>query len=302
MAMAGAVGERDAPRPAGFQRGGAGVRRQRCATALAWASPGPVDRQPAAEVDEALLQRAAEQQRSETGTVDEQVARHHAAIGQLQLRDAAIGPALHVDDASLGAPHAALKRHLAQEIGIQRGVEVVGVIELRPLGIRRLEAPFPRHHAGQALLAERTQAGVIDAAVLPPQGARACQAADIAKRVEVLFACCAPVAERDAQFEGAIGGTQELRFIDAKDAVEGADGRERRLPDTDNADFFRFHQLHCAGRQRLCQCRRRHPACRTAADNNDPAKSLFHHCLPHFCRIVQVGPGSRNCENYQHAQ
>lgn len=64
MVVADAVLQRNPPGPARFEGGGDGVRRDLGSARLAGHGPGPVDRQPAAEIDERLFQGAAQQQGS----------------------------------------------------------------------------------------------------------------------------------------------------------------------------------------------------------------------------------------------
>ena len=66
--------------------------------------------------------------------------------------------------------------------------------------------------------------------------------AELAETVDVAVADGAPVHELDAELERAARGAQELVLVDAQDAIEGDDVRDRRLADTDDADLVGFHE------------------------------------------------------------
>jgi hypothetical protein len=221
---------------------------------LAGHGPGPVDRQPAAEIEEGLFQGAAQQQGNKAGTVDKQVAGHHAAIFELELVDATVGAALDLDDAPFGAPRAPAERDAAQEPSVQGGIEMVSVaIQIGIFRGRRGEAALAGHYAGQALLAQRAKRGGADPAVLAPQAGGAGQIVEIAKSMEEAVALGASVAKLDAELERAIGGAQELGLVDAVQLVIIAQHWKRGLAHADDADLFRFDQFHRATRQRRRQ-------------------------------------------------
>jgi hypothetical protein len=254
VAVADPLLQRNPPGPARFERGGDGVRREPGSARFAGHGPGPVDRQPAAEIDEWLFQGAAQQQGSKAGTVDKQVAGHHAAIVELELVDATVGAAPDLDDAPFGAQRAPAERDAAQEARVQAGIEMVSVaIQIGVFLGRCGEAALVGHHAGQALLAQRAQCGVVDAAVLAPQTGGAGQVVEVAKGMEETVALGAPVAKLDAELERAIGGAQERGLVDAVQLVKVAQHRERGLAHADDADLFRFDQFDRAARQRRRQ-------------------------------------------------
>ena len=79
-------------------------------------------------------------------------------------------------------------------------------------------------------------------------------AAERAERMDVGIADPPPVAELDAELEGRPGARHEIGFVDAELLVEGADVRQSRLADPDDADRLRFDQLDAAAvRQQLDQ-------------------------------------------------
>ncbi len=81
---------------------------------------------------EARLQRALDQQRAKTGAVDEQVPLDLLPRLQRHRRHVAIALAQHdIDDPPFEAPHAPLFADAPQVPGIQAGVEVERVRNLR---------------------------------------------------------------------------------------------------------------------------------------------------------------------------
>jgi hypothetical protein len=108
------------------------------------------------------------------------------------------------------------------------------------------------------------------APVLRPQRLRTEQVPEVAEGVEVVFADLQPVAEADAELVGAVGGAQELGFVDADDLVVLADGRKGSLADADAADDLDAGAAFQPGDQGGG----RHPAGAAAADNDDAVKFL----------------------------
>ena len=93
--------------------------------------------------------------------------------------------------------------------------------------------------------------------------------AELAETVGVAVADRAPVHELDAELERAARGAQELVLVDAQDAIEGDDVRDRRLADTDDADLVGFHEPNRARAPEVVRkCGGRHPT-RSATANDD---------------------------------
>ena len=127
VAVADAMLQRDAPLPAGAVRGGARHRDQRLHGAA-----GDRDRavtgQPVRPVFVAGVQGLLDEQAMHARTVDEQLTFDAAAIAQHDGADKSIRLALlHADDLAFNALDAVSLGQLAQESGVQSGVEVVGV-------------------------------------------------------------------------------------------------------------------------------------------------------------------------------
>ncbi len=102
-----------------------------------------------------------------------------------------------------------------------------------------------------------------------------------AEGVEIPVPDPAPVDELDAEFERRAGLADELRLVDAQQAVEVEDMRDRRLADPDGADRLRFDQVDLHPGQHMGQRRGRHPAGGAAADHDDAAdRQRVHRSAP----------------------
>jgi len=72
---------------------------------------------------------------------------------------------------------------------------------------------------------------------------------------------------RDAEAESLF---RQALTVDAQDAIEGDDVRDRRLADTDDADLVGFHEPNRARAPEVVRKRgSRHPTCRATADDDD---------------------------------
>lgn len=60
----------------------------------------------------------------------------------------------------------------------------------------------------------------------------------VAERVEMPVARNAPVAKFNAQLERALRFADKIEFVDAEQGIALRQQRDRRLPDTDDADFL----------------------------------------------------------------
>ena len=104
--------------------------------------------------------------------------------------------------------------------------------------------------------------------------------AELAETVRVAVADRAPVHELDAELERAARGAQELILVDAQNAIEGDDVRNRRLADTDDADLVRFHETNRARAPEVVRkCCGRHPAGGATADDDDVTDQRTRHAL-----------------------
>jgi hypothetical protein len=127
IAVAGPVLERDAPLPAGGSDGRARVGSE-VAGALAGDRKGAVARQPLRPVLPVDAKPAAEDQRSESRAVDEEVAFDHLSrIEGQRLDRARLRIQRDVGDLAFRPEHSAAFRELAQMAGVQAGIEMVGV-------------------------------------------------------------------------------------------------------------------------------------------------------------------------------
>jgi len=66
------------------------------------------------------------------------------------------------------------------------------------------------------------------------------RAADQAEGVDIGFVRLAPAVERDAEFVGAAGGREELRFVYTQRLVEQRDGGDCRFANADDPDLIGF--------------------------------------------------------------
>ena len=302
VAVAGAVLQRDAPLPARLVRGGAGQRHQR-AVRFARHRNRAVARQPVAPVLVAGLQRFLDQQADHAGAVDEQVGRDAlAAFHDHRVDEAVVLAQDRVDDLALGADHAALFRVLAQEFGVQAGVEMEGVVDV---GQRRVAAAqvgahelghARRHRVDRKLLEAGRFAGLVHLQPVLVELGQHLVAPDRAEAVDVRVALLAPVDELDPELERALGRADEVVFVDADQVVEAADQRDGRFAHADGGDFVRFDQADAVPvghqrRQRGCA----HPAGSAAADNDDILNVIHVQLLHWTCGPFKKGRGAARC-------
>ena len=240
-AVANPVLQRDLPAPAGPVRDGAGIGNGG-ADRTGLDGQGAVGWQPMAPILVSGLQGLLDQQTPEASAIDEQVALDDGAGLHDQRLDMAIGAALaNAGDLALDAARAGRLGHAAQELAVEAGVEVVGVVQPgvvaggKPflLGRPQLQAVVPQIAAKAPR--PRLEPEVMEAA--HPGGF-----ADLAERVDVAIADLAPVFEQDAQLEGGLGGAHERRLVDPQQGVEGARRGDGRLPDADRADVLGLDQ------------------------------------------------------------
>jgi hypothetical protein len=119
-----------------------------------------VARQPARPVFVSRGERLLDEHPTKGRRVDEEVATHYfAAIEQQALNEAIVGAQADIHDAGIHAPHARYgERIFAQVLRVERGVEVVGVREIREWHRRlrrRLRKALARsHRRGQRILTD----------------------------------------------------------------------------------------------------------------------------------------------------
>ena len=100
--------QRNAPLPAGLSGSRARIGRE-FAHAFARHCPCPVARQPLRPVDIRDLQRLTYKQRTESGTIDEEIALDSLSrLEHDRIDEAVLAAQLDVDDLALNAQHAAL--------------------------------------------------------------------------------------------------------------------------------------------------------------------------------------------------
>lgn len=268
----------NAPLPSRCAGGGAGVRRRRACRG-ARHRHGAVAGQPVRPVDVTGLQRLFDQQATETGAVDEQVAGDLLPALEHHGFDEAVFAALQgVGDLPFDALHATPLRQLTQVARVQPRVEVIGIGDVRQWRIRRdvaragHELPQRRGQGRQRVLADGPRAARVEE--LEPElveRQRPDALADPAEAVDVGVADPAPVVELDAELEGALGAGDEIELVDAQQAsVELLHVRDAGLAHADDPDLLGFDQADgCLPAQVGGQRGRRHPARAASAHDDD---------------------------------
>ena len=102
----------------------------------------------------------------------------------------------------------------------------------------------------------------------------------MAKGVDVAMPQPLPVNKLNTKLIGCPSLTNELIFVDAEQAIEQTDIRDRCFANTDRADDVGFDQLNLQTRQRSehageCSCR--HPSGGTTADDHHFANGIVIH-------------------------
>src|SRR5207248_3994657 len=138
---------------------------------------------------------------------------------------------------------------VAQEAGIQPGIEVIGVSELwhvlRQARHRRQEALLRRGERCGGILAQ----GVRMAVGSEPQpdlmkGDALDVRAELTELMEVAMAAASPIVKLDAELEARLRGANEVTLVDTEDFVVELQGRNGRLPHTDRPDLIGLDQGH----------------------------------------------------------
>ena len=227
--------QRNAPLPAGLARHRAGVGGEITAAGARYRE-GAVAGQQVRPVIEPGLHRPLDQQRAKAGAVDEEIGFQPAVAIEHECRNiSGFAVALHPLDGTFGAQGTPRFGIMAQECGIERGVEVIGV--------RQVRTARPRHAqiargdlVGRIMRQVLRMAERLGAQPVMAKSDKARRLPDRAKRVHVAMAFTAPAIERDAELEAAFGLAQELGLVDAQRLIEMADLRDRRFAHADRAD------------------------------------------------------------------
>jgi hypothetical protein len=93
----------------------------------------------------------------------------------------------------------------------------------------------------------------------------------IPEGMDVAFADLSPVEELDADLEGSLDGAQHFGFVDLEKAIELDERRDGRFTNANRSDHLGLDDGDCdvASRPQTGQGGRGHPACGSAADNDD---------------------------------
>lgn len=245
--------------------------------------------QPVAPVDKTDPQCVAGQERPEPGAIEEKVAVDDGVVGQVDALDKpVVGAKAYVADGAFDPADVARLGIAAQELGVERGIEMIGISDMRQhrsrIGIGKREAARLRGDGALAIRLDRVRIALRAAAQpilveIDPLHVDAM----LAKRVDVAVAAPRPVDELDPQLEGRLSRRHELGFVDAEHLVERQYVGNRRLAHPDGADGVGFDERdrHFFRVEQARQRSRRHPPGRSTADDHDsPQKrGLGHRAL-----------------------
>src|SRR6056297_214750 len=285
VAPADAVGERDAPGPAGTERAGLGVGRDVAFFGQRRAQGhGAVVEQAWLVGGEFGTQLLAQQPPREAGAVHEEVAVQFAAFLRDQVADVAVLFQHHVVDVIDDVIDAVGTAALCQEFRQQSGVEVISIVDL----VRRARRRSRRRLAlGCQFRSEKVPGGIRVRGLTPPppvagleEGSVVLAESGRSERMEVASEVLArrPVRELNAVFIGGVAGRHEFGFRDAEEVQEALEQRRCALADADGGHVARFDEadpaaLAAEARQ---EDARRHPAGAAAADDHDMFRGSGH--------------------------
>jgi hypothetical protein len=243
------------------------------------------------------LKRAFDQQAAETGTVEEEVSLVLAAIFQANAADKAIVVHQWLHDAAFLPLHASGFGIFAQPFGIEAGVELIGVDDVRQRIARIVrgtaELSRPRGDGAQIIVVELAclraelraqpkpilvEGELIDIRSVPAEG------------VEVARALSAPVDELDAELERSPGTADEFVLVEAQHLIELHDHRDGGFAHANGADRLGFddQDLGSPLPQRARQRGGGHPARGASAHYQHLAYPLVHHA-PLLAAAVRAG-------------
>ena len=201
------------------------------------------------------------------------MAGHRSAVGEMNGGDIA-GLAIHIEVRHLAFDtlYTQFGRYIPQIAGVECRIEVIRMVIARVLRIARGEIVVFRDRVRNRIFIDLTIVARLPQSQPVMVGRNPFdRVAIVAECVEMPVSRNAPVAEFDAQLERTLGAADEIEFIDAEQGVALRQQRDRRLPDTDDADFLRFNQsdarpiaIGLLGQQRGCD-----PPRGTAAQNDD---------------------------------
>ena len=218
----------NAPAPACLVRDRAGVGHCR-SDRFCLHCYGAVARQPMRPILILGVQRLFDQHTAKAGAVDEEIAFDDLArIEHERLDEAGIAILADVLDLPLDTLRTMALGELAQELRVNRGIQVIREVDIR-LGGRReflpacglqlqaLIAQFRLHAPSKAMQPEMVKLANPGRLPVHTEG------------MDVAVAGALPVLERDAELEGRRGGAHELLLVDVEQSMERANRRNRRF-------------------------------------------------------------------------
>ncbi len=203
-----------------------------------------------------------------------------AVVENQRLDVTALGVLLHLIDLAFDAPDAEALRDPAQILPVSGGIEMIGVVERRPVGIREFLRPGGLMF--EAIFADLT--GPALAARLEPEVMEVRHPGSAAKRperVHVAVAVARPIFKADTELESRSRRLDELALVHAHVLVESPAGGDRGFADADGPDIVRFDERDVDQRADLLRKRECcDPACRAAPRNDHPIYFGFVHLAP----------------------
>src|SRR4051812_47486542 len=180
-----------------------------------------VVREPVRPILELRSERTVDEERSEAGAIDEQVTLDPLAGFELQRGDVSACPVqLHFADLALNPLRALSFRHRAQELRVERRIELIGVVH--PVVGQMRELARVSGGKLQAIIV----VGLVVAALEPVQPEMLEAGAPMvlpgsSETVEVAMADVLPILEADAELERRLGGAHEIDFVDSEQPIVG---------------------------------------------------------------------------------
>ena len=247
IAIAGAVGQRDVPRPAGPERGRTGAHAGAFRRDRGREDDRAVVEQVGGEGQVRLAKRAFDDHRAKAAGVDEQVCAETAAIVGDERLDVPPGGQRDLGDCRVEVGHAAASRNLAQVSADEVRVEMIAVAgeegEIRRG--QRCEAIAGEQGGDVEAVGVRDDVMSVAAGVCVEDELQGGVAIELGReRVEITLepGTVGPAFERDPGLVGGVAARHPFGLGDPEIVEKGLELRSRPLPYPDDADVARFDQ------------------------------------------------------------